>query len=424
VRTVALASVSITLLAGLAVALALPSLVRARLEAAADARGLSLTEQHVSIGWGSAALTEVVLHPKGTERALVRASRVDAKLAGLSPVEVTIPSAAFELKGTFDEVETASGAIAAATAKASPTAATPLVPVKLEKGTLVWTGPLGTASKLKVASISASLTGGPTFAEATATASFSGATLSAFPLRIPDARGTWKRVRGQDSLELTIAPESAGKAVLRARRDGDGGEVGLELEALSLEPLRDDDGMFPIDLKSIKLDGESNVVWTSEGAVALDVALESKITKLPALTLGGVKVQLSGEVKLAVHGKAKKGTPWTTQLSDGELSLTLFGQKRTLKLTGDVAWGERLAGPRRASLEWSLSPIACADLVGLASAAIPAIPSKAVTGEVTVTGKISGDPLRPSTLKSTTHVEKSCAADLIGALGSLGLSLP
>ncbi len=414
--------VALSLLAALlacvvALALVVPRIVASKLQEAADKRALVVTFGGMGLPIGVLTLRDVAVRPKKGDAVKIAARRVDAALAGLTPSSVRVPSAAFTLRGSVDEVLAAIGPVRDAEAKAS---AGERLPFDIDAGTLAWSGVAGDGSSLRFDALKLSERPDTGVLEL----SLAKGKLALDELTLAPLEAKVKRVapsRGSASLDVTtklVADD--GSATLGVHQDHDGDAFTLSCDGLPLASVGAG-RVGGVDLRKAIVDGKASGARDADGAVRSEGKLVVSDAKLPPIEADSFTLQIGGEVAVKWRGVPKKGAPGVLRLEEGStVEIKLAGRTLVVAIGGEISIGHDGKGPYAVHLTWASPKIPCASVV--ASVGGGAV-SSVVRGEVSASGTIEGDPSRPAKLQVGKTLDVGCSVDVLDALPKLPIGL-
>lgn len=414
---IVLAIVAVLLAIVVALAIVVPRVVASKVEEAAKKRALIVKYGGLGLSLAGATLRDVTIRPAASDRVRLSAPRVEAPLDGLTPTMLRIPTAAVKLDGSIEEVLAALEAVREADAKVP---AAERLPVDVLAGTIAWKGVAGEGSSLEFDSLV--LAQRP--AAGTLAVTLGKGTLALDELSLAPLEGSFRRTAkggAGETLEVTgtLAAED-GAAKLTARRDDDGDSLQLTVDGLPLAKVGAGQASG-VDLRKANLDGKVSAARSPEGALRSEGKLTVSDAKLPPIKAGSFTFQVGGEVIAKWKGTPKKGAPGTLRLDEASVEVKVAGRSIVVTIGGEVSIGPKGNGPFVVHLTWALPKIDCSTVVAQAGGGAA---SSLVTGQVSATGTLDGDPTVPSKLKLGKTIDVGCTVDVLKALPALPKGLP
>lgn len=399
--------------------LALPGIVANKVAEAGQKRGLTISYSGYSLGFGSVGLDKVKVTPTGSTAFTLEASSVVAELSWFKPKLVRIPGATLKLDGSTQKIQKVLEAIRVADAKIPKGER---VPVQID-GKFSWrnfAGDLGTVSFDTVKIVTT-----PT--EEKVEVDLDKGRFTFLLLTVEPISG--KVVRKGKALDVTVnlKPKDAGTAkVVLHHEDGD--EATLEVQGLQPKAFLDFE-VPGLKLKKATLDADVKAARSADGDVSASGTLSATKLELPKIPVGPVSLSLGSSLGLDFKITPKKNAG-DVKIDKANVTFSLGGKPRVVKVTGEASLGETLQGPYAVDLAYTFGPVPCSELAselvggavgGLTGVIAGGLASKAVSGNLAVNGTIKGDPTRPDKLVRTTNVTEACKMDTdpVKAVGDL-----
>jgi hypothetical protein len=398
-----------------ALAIAVPRVVASKVDEAAKKRALIVKYGGMGLPLGTATLRDVTIRPAQAgagDKVQLTAPRIEAPLDGLTPTAIRVPSATVKLDGSVEEILAAVEAVREADAKVP---SGERLPVDVLAGTVSWKDLAGDGSSLKFDSLV--LAQRPAAGTLSLTLGKGKLTLddvTLAPLDVTVKRNAKGKSGETLSMNGTIAAED-GAAKLTAQRDDDGDTLTLTIDALPLAAIGAGQ-TNGVDLRKAQLDGEITASRSPEGALRSEGKLTVSDAKLPPIKASSFTFQIGGQVVTKWKGSPKKGAPGTLHLDEASIEVKVAGRSIVVTIGGDVSLGPKANGPFAVHLTWSLPKIDCAGLVAQAGGGVAA---SVVTGQVSASGTLDGDPSTPSKLKLVKTIDVGCTVDVTKALPAL-----
>jgi hypothetical protein len=415
---VILSILALLLAAVVAIALVLPRVVAAKVDEAASKRALTIKFGGMGLPIGTATLRDVSIRPKASDRMQLAAPRVEAVLDGLSPSAIRVPTATVTLKGSIEEVLAAVVEVRDADAKVP---AGERLPLDVLAGTLDWSDVAGEGTSLAFGTLKLAQRPGDGTLEATL--GKGKLVLDALTLAPLDVK-VKRTSKGKSGAALDVTGKLAagddGAATFSVHRDDDSDTFALVCDGLPLVKVGAGQA-GGVDLRKAVVDGKASGSRSAEGAIRSEGKITLSEAKLPPIKAGSFTFQIGGEIVTKWKGTPKKGAPGVLRLDEASVEIKVAGRTMVVTLGGEVALGPKGEGPYAVHLTWALPKIDCSSIVASAGGGVV---SSAVTGQVSASGTIDGDPTRPAKLKIGKTIDVGCTVDVMKALPALPGGLP
>lgn len=418
-------AIAIVLLVALAVALlvvfvVVPRVVASKIEAAAARRALTIQYGSASYRFTHAEVGDATITPVGSKRITLRAKAIDAKIYGLSPSWIIIPQLDATVSGSLDDVLQAIEPVRKADAALPPSER---LPIDVSGGTFTWSSPFGSGSSFTFREMRATVRP----AESLLTASLAkgkivlpSVALDGLSIDLRRSTASGEKVDLKASL---ASPEEDGHASLEAHKKGGAVEIDAAIEKFALSQASPE--IPGLDFSKAVVDATVHAERDDEGAVRSDGKVQIVKLRLPPVKAGPVALAIGGTVKVTWKGTPKKGAPGTMVIDDGKVEVVLGGRARSVKIGGEIAFGETGEGPYVVKLDWEAGPFPCAEVAGdVGGALVKGLAANVVSGSVRARGTIKGDLDDLGALKKTVEILEGCKLDAGKAIGGLLDGLP
>lgn len=414
---VVLSILAVLLAAVVAFAILLPRLVAAKVDEAANKRALTVKFGGMGLPIGTATLRDVSIRPKTSDRLQLVAPRVEAVLDGLSPSAIRVPTATVTLKGSIEEVLAAVTEVREADAKVP---AGERLPLDVLAGTLAWSDVAGEGSSLAFGSLK--LAQRPSDGTLEATLGKGKLVLDELTLAPLDVK-VKRASKGKSGAALDVTGKLAsddGAATFSVHRDDDSDTFELACDGLPLAQVGAGQASG-VDLRKAVVDGKASGARSAEGAIRSEGKITVSDAKLPPIKAGSFTFQIGGEIVTKWKATPKKGAAGVLRLDEASVEIKVAGRTMIVTIGGEIALGPKGEGPYALHLTWALPKIDCSSIVASAGGGVV---SSAVSGQVSASGTIDGDPTRPAKLKIGKTVDVGCVVDVMKALPALPGGLP
>jgi len=397
--------------AALAATLVLPWYVKKRIVEDAQARGVTLQLDQVSLGWGKAQAGKVTATFPSMPQIRLEAAQLVVTLDGLSPHEVDFVGATVDVTGPEAEVSKAVEAFQSRSGAAGGDGGSGIARIGVKDGTVHWLGLLGAGTSLALEGLTGNVKGADVDLDA-AKCDFEMRAMTFGPYRFGFHRAagidtiTVKAPKEDVRYELVLGPEGKRTTKLTIPRSG-AQDLGIPTQAL---------GLVADEKSAIELHFEHTV---QAGKVDGHLALVADRVYL-GHSLSPTSVQLDFG-----YGGAADGPDPVWNLRDGTLKAGPF--------SGNVHGTlEPVPGGLLAHLEYLSGLMSCGDAVkGAAGSALaPALGSeaaaaatsalaqlfgmdKAVAGNVKLEGTLDADTRNVSDAKATFHTTGDCTLSFL-----------
>jgi hypothetical protein len=397
--------------AALAVTLALPWYVKKRIVEDAQARGVTVQIDQLSLGWGKARADKVTATFPAVPQIRVEAAQLLVTLDGLSPREVDLTGMTVDVTGPIAEVSKAVEAFQGGPKAAGGAGGAGIVRVGVTGATVHWLGLIGADTSLTVEGLGGTMRGADVDLDGAK------AQLTVRAVTFGPYRFSFKRAAGVDTItfkapkedvryELVLGPNGKRTTKLTIPRSG-AKDLGVPTEAL---------GLVADEKSSLELHLEHTV---EAGKVDGHLALAADRVYL-GHSLSPTSVQLDFG-----YGGAAEGPDAVWTLHDGTLKAGPFsGNVRgTLKpvpgagllahfeyLSGLMSCGDAVKSAADSALAPALGPQAAAATSALAQLFGM---DKAVAGTVKLEGTLDADTRNLSMAKATFHTTGDCTLSFL-----------
>jgi hypothetical protein len=398
----------------------IPSVVAGKVEAAAQKRRLAIAHGSVAYRFTSATVNDSTLTVVGSKAVTIKVPTIEAKLSGLRPSWVIVPSADVSVNGSVED------ALAALQEIRRADEALPLeerAPVDVSAGKFAWKSPFGAGTAINFSNIQAWVRP----ADGVATVKATGGKLDLATIAVSGLSfEATRKTKPKETIDVVGRLSGDGSARLDAHRSPEGDALDLVIEDLGVGDLTPK--VQGLDLSKANVAGEAHAERSSDSEMKSSGKITITKIKLPPAKVGPVSIVIGGTVKVTWKATPKKGAPGVMKLDDAKVEVTLGGRTRTIKVTGEIDVGEKAEGPYVVKLDWDLGPIPCSEIAGdlgdaMTGGLAGGLLANAVSGNVSVHGTIKGDlgegPKRTMDIKEACKVDVSLGKGLGGLIPGL-----
>ncbi|MGZ3473412.1 MAG: hypothetical protein ACXWUG_03200 [Polyangiales bacterium] len=398
----------------------IPAIRASTLAAAVAKRKLTIAHGSVAYRITSAVVDDSTLGVVGSKAITIKVPTIQAKVSGMRPSWVVIPSADVSVTGSLEDALAALQEVRRAD-EALP--ADERVPLDVTAGKFAWKSPFGAGTSIAFSQIAAWVR--PTDGVATVKASGGKIDVGTLVIGGVSFEATRKTIP-KETIDLVAKLSGDGSARLDAHRSPSGDVADLEIDDLGVGELTPK--VPGLDLSKANVAGEAHAERSSDSEMKSSGKITITKVKLPPVKVGPVSISIGGTVKVTWKASPKKNAPGVMKLDDAKVDVTLGGKTRTIKVTGEIDVGEKAEGPYVVKLDWDLGPIACSEIAGDLGDAMTgglggSLLAGAVSGNVSVHGTIKGDlgegPKRSMEIREACKVEVSLGKGLGGLIPGL-----
>jgi len=395
----------------LAAAFALPWYVKKRIVEDAQARGVTLQLDQVSLGWGKAQADKVTATFPSVPQVRLEAAQLVVTLDGLSPHEVDLVGLKVDVTGPVADVSKAVEAFQGAPRAGGGAGDAGVVRVGVKDGTVHWLGLLGTDTSLTLEGLSGDVKGADVDLDA-AKSNLTVRTMTFGPYRFGFHRAagidtiTVKAPKEDVRYELVLGPDGKRTTKLTVPRSG-AQDLGVPTQAL---------GLVADEKSSIEVHFEHTV---QAGKVTGHLALAAD-----RVYLGHSLSPTSARLDFGYSGAAEgPDAVWTVQdgtLKAGPFSGSVRGTLKPVPL-GVLAHLEYLSGlmscgdAAKSAASGALAPALGSEAAAATTSALAQLfgMDKAVEGSVKLEGTVDADTRDLSTAKATFHTTGDCTLSFL-----------